>query len=77
MTDPEFADRTYIEPLTAAYLEEIIRVEAERMGAGRKNRKSFDCPFDSLRSLRPLRMTIQNGVEQSSHCCRPWADRRR
>ena len=34
MTDPEFADRTYIEPLTAAYLEEIIRVEAERMGSG-------------------------------------------
>ena len=33
MTDPEVADRTYVEPLTAAYLEEIIRVEAERMGA--------------------------------------------
>ncbi|HKW19276.1 MAG TPA: carbamoyl-phosphate synthase large subunit [Terriglobales bacterium] len=29
MTDPEFADRTYIEPLTRAYLEEIIRVERE------------------------------------------------
>src|SRR5512138_1425052 len=29
MTDPEFADRTYIEPLTRDYLEEIIRVEAE------------------------------------------------
>jgi carbamoyl-phosphate synthase large subunit len=29
MTDPEFADRTYIEPLTLAYLEEIIRVESE------------------------------------------------
>src|SRR5215469_8717409 len=29
MTDPEFADRTYIEPLTRAYLEEIIRIEAE------------------------------------------------
>ncbi len=28
MTDPETADRTYIEPLTAAYVEEIIRVEA-------------------------------------------------
>ncbi|MEI6516857.1 MAG: carbamoyl-phosphate synthase large subunit, partial [bacterium] len=27
MTDPEFADRTYIEPLTAAILEEIIRRE--------------------------------------------------
>jgi carbamoyl-phosphate synthase large subunit len=33
MTDPEVADRTYIEPLTAAYVEEIIRVEAERMGS--------------------------------------------
>jgi carbamoyl-phosphate synthase large subunit len=31
MTDPEVADRTYIEPLTAAYLEEILRVESERM----------------------------------------------
>jgi carbamoyl-phosphate synthase large subunit len=31
MTDPEVADRTYIEPLTAAYLEEIIRVEAEML----------------------------------------------
>src|SRR5256884_8449766 len=31
MTDPEMADRTYIEPLTRAYLEEIIRQEAEMM----------------------------------------------
>src|SRR3954454_3008101 len=31
MTDPEFADRTYIEPLTREYLEEIIRIEAEMM----------------------------------------------
>ncbi|HXE07396.1 MAG TPA: carbamoyl-phosphate synthase large subunit, partial [Acidobacteriaceae bacterium] len=31
MTDPEFADRTYVEPLTPSYLEEIIRVEAEMM----------------------------------------------
>ncbi len=34
MTDPEFADRTYIEPLTREYLEEIIRVEAEMMNGG-------------------------------------------
>jgi carbamoyl-phosphate synthase large subunit len=27
MTDPELADRTYIEPLTREYLEEIIRIE--------------------------------------------------
>src|SRR5581483_9183642 len=34
MTDPESADRTYIEPLTRTYLEEILRVETE-MGVGR------------------------------------------
>ncbi len=31
MTDPEVADRTYVEPLTLAYLEEILRVETEMM----------------------------------------------
>ncbi|MGA9040768.1 MAG: carbamoyl-phosphate synthase large subunit [Terriglobales bacterium] len=35
MTDPELADRTYIEPLTKEYLEEIIRIEREMSpGAG-------------------------------------------
>ena len=34
MTDPELADRTYIEPLTLAYVEEVIRVEAAMMPAG-------------------------------------------
>src|SRR6184192_4178686 len=35
MTDPQMADRTYIEPLTREYLEEIIRVERELSpGAG-------------------------------------------
>ena len=29
MTDPDLADRTYIEPLTRDYLEEVIRVERE------------------------------------------------
>jgi carbamoyl-phosphate synthase large subunit len=32
MTDPEIADRTYVEPLTRAYLEEIIRIESELCG---------------------------------------------
>src|ERR1700728_2156765 len=31
MTDPDVADRTYIEPLTPAYVEEILRVETEMM----------------------------------------------
>ena len=34
MTDPEVADRTYIEPLTPAYVEEILRVETGRMSPG-------------------------------------------
>src|SRR4051812_27002038 len=34
MTDPELADRTYIEPLTREYLEEIIRIEAETLRGG-------------------------------------------
>ena len=31
MTDPEVADRTYIEPLNTAYVEEILRVETEML----------------------------------------------
>src|SRR5947209_13961780 len=31
MTDPEMADRTYVEPLTRAYLEEVIRQECATM----------------------------------------------
>jgi carbamoyl-phosphate synthase large subunit len=33
MTDPDVADRTYIEPLTPAYVEEILRVETETLAA--------------------------------------------
>ncbi len=50
MTDPEVADRTYIEPLTASYLEEILRVESAMMAdpeetqipSGNDNKKSRD-----------------------------------
>ena len=34
MTDPDLADRTYIEPLTREYVEEIIRIEAAMLAAG-------------------------------------------
>src|SRR5213082_1736358 len=40
MTDPQMADRTYIEPLTREYLEEIIRIESE-MSAGGARRGIF------------------------------------
>ncbi|HEX6503177.1 MAG TPA: carbamoyl-phosphate synthase large subunit [Terriglobales bacterium] len=33
MTDPEVADRTYIEPITREYVSEIIRIEREMMGS--------------------------------------------
>ena len=36
MTDPELADRTYIEPLTRDYVEEIIRIEAEMLTTQRE-----------------------------------------
>src|SRR5580658_5269949 len=54
MTDPEVADRTYIEPLTLAYLEEILRVESEMMGgastgAGAKYRGPSATPQDDGR----------------------------
>jgi carbamoyl-phosphate synthase large subunit len=39
MTDPELSDRTYIEPLTREYLEEILRVEAEMLAAGHSQGK--------------------------------------
>ncbi len=34
MTDPDLADRTYIEPLTRDYVEEIIRQEVAMLGPG-------------------------------------------
>src|SRR6516164_5475701 len=39
MTDPEMADRTYIEPLTKTYLEEIIRREVELSRDDNRNGK--------------------------------------
>jgi carbamoyl-phosphate synthase large subunit len=33
MTDPDLADRTYIEPLTREYVEEIVRIEAAMLSA--------------------------------------------
>ena len=48
MTDPEVADRTYVEPLTLAYLEEILRVEVEMMGgSGREADSSAALRNDS------------------------------
>jgi len=34
MTDPDLADRTYVEPLTIEYVEEILRIETEMLANG-------------------------------------------
>src|SRR5271165_404666 len=39
MTDPELADRTYIEPLTREYVEEILRVESQMLKDEGRNGK--------------------------------------
>src|SRR5258707_3480383 len=49
MTDPEVADRTYIEPLTPRYLEEILRVESEMMGGSGGGRNAGLSTSSSLR----------------------------
>ena len=55
MTDPEVADRTYIEPLTAAYVEEILRVESEMMVAQKTE-------ADSSAALRNDKQKTKGGV---------------
>src|ERR1700683_2661178 len=37
MTAPELADRTYIEPLTKEYLDEILRIESEMLRDQRRD----------------------------------------
>ena len=50
MTDPELADRTYIEPLTREYVEEIIRLEAAMMsGIDGKRKGKFAAAADRRR----------------------------
>src|ERR1700735_3244561 len=41
MTDPDVADRTYIEPLTKEYLEEILRVESEMLASANDTQIPF------------------------------------
>ena len=44
MTDPELADRTYIEPLTPEYVEEIIRRESRADDRYRRPSQRQICP---------------------------------
>ena len=53
MTDPELADRTYIEPLTHEYVEEIIRIEAEMLAAEARRQAKFALAAHRRRPNRP------------------------
>ena len=44
MTDPDLADRTYVEPLTREYVEEIIRLESEMLSALASGKVCACCP---------------------------------
>ena len=75
MTDPEVADRTYVEPLTLAYVEEILRVETEMMRGGGGRRQQVP-PLRLRRCAKaPVKMTVLRG--ESLRCCLRWVVRPR
>ena len=58
MTDPEFADVTYIEPLTVQALEKIIEKESRT----RFSRQSVARPGSTFRLSLPMRGSLKNTV---------------
>ena len=52
MTDPEFADRTYIEPMTVEIVEQIIAARAARRAAADARRPDGAEPRDRARRAR-------------------------
>jgi len=61
MTDPEFADRTYIEPITPVAVEKILVRELEEM-------RRLGVAVDAHRTVR---------LPAVWSCCPPWAAKRR
>jgi carbamoyl-phosphate synthase large subunit len=58
MTDPELADRTYIEPLTREYLEEIIRLESASMAAADGSRKGVFALLPTVGGQTALNLAV-------------------
>src|SRR5437763_14455051 len=59
MTDPGMADRTYIEPLTRTYLEEIIRQEAEMMSLTRDDKKGKFALLPTVGGQTALNLAVE------------------
>ena len=65
MTDPEFADRTYIEPITPECVEKIIARETEEMArTGAKGKIGFASDAGWPDSVKH-----RDGVEQTRNFC--------
>ena len=58
MTDPELADRTYIEPLTREYVEEIIRLECDRMTDADGRRKGVFALLPTVGGQTALNLAV-------------------
>ena len=75
MTDPELADRTYIEPLTREYVEEIIRRECERMTDANGQRTGKFALLPLRRNVHESEAAIcAQAIESGSFAvkCRVW-----
>ncbi len=61
MTDPELADRTYIEPLTPLYLEQILRVESDMLAAEARGGKFAVLPTVGGQTALNLAVDLADG----------------
>ncbi|HET8666404.1 MAG TPA: carbamoyl-phosphate synthase large subunit [Terriglobales bacterium] len=71
MTDPETADRTYVEPLTLEYLEEVIRIEAAMISprplSSRQNARSLNsAKGGSAKDGKSVRGTASDEVREGT-----------
>jgi carbamoyl-phosphate synthase large subunit len=64
MTDPDLADRTYIEPLTREYVEEIIRIEAEMLASGQTVPQGLKPDFSSAADGTAEAVPFQSSAEE-------------
>ncbi len=61
MTDPEYADHTYVEPITAAFVEKVIAQQAER---GQQDRRAAGDPRRADRAQHRGRPVRERGARE-------------
>jgi len=63
MTDPEYADHTYVEPITAAFVEKVIVQQAER---GKQDRRVAGHPGRSDRLNTAVALYENGALERTA-----------